>query len=224
MKIVFIGPSLPDAARQCASDITLRPPAIQGDIRKAIDEGFTSIGLVDGGFEYQPPVWHKEILYGLSIGVQIYGSSSMGALRAAECEAFGMIGIGAVFDGFKTGRLIDDADVALLHGPEELGYPALTVPFVNVSATLDTLQESGHLSPLQRELLETSARNIFFKERTWKRIVSGSGLGKEVLPVLTRGMVDIKRQDALQLLATMHEAPATLRKHAPDWQLNLTAL
>lgn len=224
MKIVFVGPSLPDAARQCASDITLRPPAIQGDIRKAIDEGFTSIGLVDGGFEYQPPVWHKEILYGLSIGVQIYGSSSMGALRAAECEAFGMIGIGAVFDGFKSGRLIDDSDVALLHGPEELGYPALTVPFVNVVATLDALHEKGHLSPPQRELLETSAQSIFFKERTWERVVSGSGLDTEFLPLLTHGRIDIKRQDALQLLAAMQESPANARKHAPDWQLNLTVL
>ena len=224
MKVVFVGPSLPDAAQLCATDITIRPPAIQGDIRRAIDEGYGCIGLVDGGFEYQPPVWHKEILYGLSIGVRIYGSSSMGALRAAECEDFGMIGIGTIFDGFKTGKLIDDADVALLHGPEELGYPALTMPLVNVIATLDALHGNGNLPSAQRERLETSARNIFYKERTWGKIIHDSSLGKDLLPLLTRGMVDVKRQDARQLLTAMQRASDGPSKEAPAWQLNLPAL
>ncbi|MBP1860040.1 TfuA-like protein [Rhizobium herbae] len=223
MKVVFVGPSLPDAAQLRAADITIRPPAIQGDIRRAIDEGYSRIGLVDGGFEYQPPVWHKEILYGLSIGVRIYGSSSMGALRAAECEDFGMIGIGTVFDGFKTGKLIDDADVALLHGPEELGYPALTVPLVNVIATLDALHENGSVPSAQREILEISARNIFYKERTWGKIVCDSGLGTDLLPLLNRGMVDVKRQDARQLLAAMQRASDDPSKETPAWQLNLPA-
>jgi len=224
MKVVFVGPSLPDAGCLCAGEISIRPPAIQGHIRNAIDEGATCIGLIDGGFEYQPPVWHKEILYGLSMGVRIYGSSSMGALRAVECEDFGMVGVGTIFEAFKTGKIIDDADVALLHGPEELGYPALTVPLVNVIATLDAVHGIGRLSSNQREMLEASARRIFFKERTWEKVVYDSGLNKELPPLLKRGMVDVKRQDAQQLLAIMQRASDGLSKDAPAWQLNFPVL
>lgn len=224
MKVVFVGPSLPDARRLCASEISIRPPAIQGDIRKVIDEGATCIGLVDGGFEYQPPVWHKEILYGLSMGVRIFGSSSMGALRAVECEDFGMVGVGTIFEGFRTGKMIDDADVALLHGPEELGYPALTVPLVNVIATLDALHGVGRISSMQREMLEAGARSIFFKKRTWAKIVYDSGLSKELSPLLKRGMVDVKRQDAQELLIIIQRASDGLSKDGPAWQLNVPVL
>ncbi|MCV9963204.1 TfuA-like protein [Pararhizobium sp. BT-229] len=220
MKVVFVGPSLPDADHLCAGEISVRPPAIQGDIQSAIDGGATCIGLIDGGFEYQPPVWHKEILYGLSLGVRIFGSSSMGALRAVECEVFGMIGVGAVFEGFKSGRLIDDADVALLHGPRELAYPGLTLPLVNVVATLDALHDSGQLSPMQRDLLENHARNIFFKQRTWEKIVHNSGLDMALAPLLRSSLVDIKRLDAHLLLAAMREASSVRSREIPDWQLN----
>lgn len=224
MKVVFVGPSLPDAAGLCAREISVRGPAIQGDVRDAIDAGATCIGLIDGGFEYQPPVWHKEILYGLSVGVRIFGASSMGALRAVECEAYGMIGIGTIFEGFKSGKFIDDADVALLHGPGELGYPALTLPLVNVIATLDVLNREGQLSISQRAVLEGCARNIFFKERIWETIVRESGLDIELLPILRRGLVDVKRQDAQQLLTMIQTMPDSLSEDTPPWQLNLPVL
>ncbi len=224
MKVIFVGPSLPDARRLCVGEISIRPPAVQGDIRNAIDEGVACIGLVDGGFEYQAPVWHKEILYGLSRGVRIFGASSMGALRAVECEDFGMVGIGTIFGDFKTGKLVDDADVALLHGPEELGYPALTLPLVNVVATLDALHENSRLPSTQRDMLEARARSTFFKQRTWEKIVHDSGLDMALVPMLRHGTVDVKRQDAQQLLNAMRRASDERDQRASAWRLNLPSL
>ena len=43
-----------------------------------------AIGIIDGYFERVPSVWHKEILWAMAEGIHVFGSASMGALRAAE--------------------------------------------------------------------------------------------------------------------------------------------
>ncbi|HEY5550419.1 MAG TPA: TfuA-like protein, partial [Opitutaceae bacterium] len=98
MKVVFVGPSLTDPKlRTDSGSVRFRPPAAMGDVTKAVIEGATAVGLVDGVFEAVASVWHKEILYALAEGVQVFGAASMGALRAAECAPYGMIGVGAIF-------------------------------------------------------------------------------------------------------------------------------
>ena len=94
MKVLFVGPSLPDAAVLCGRTIHVRPPAAHGDVLAAVRAGATAIGIVDGNFEHVAPVWHKEILHALDKGIAVFGAASMGALRAAECHTFGMVGIG----------------------------------------------------------------------------------------------------------------------------------
>jgi hypothetical protein len=59
MKILFVGPTLPDAAEIAGPGIALRPPAQKGDIVKAVEGGANAIGLIDGFFENVAPVWHK---------------------------------------------------------------------------------------------------------------------------------------------------------------------
>ncbi|WP_411196226.1 TfuA-like protein, partial [Rhizobium sp.] len=117
MKVIFAGPSLPDAESLAGEAIRVLPPAMQGDVLAQLERGANVIGLIDGGFEYAAPVRHKEILHALSLGVAVFGAASMGALRAAECHPFGMIGIGRIFEDYRTGRLVDDAAVALMHAP-----------------------------------------------------------------------------------------------------------
>src|SRR5688572_32760283 len=50
-------------------------------------------------------------------GVRVFGAASMGALRAAELQPFGMIGVGQVFQAYRRGHLTDDDEVAVAHGP-----------------------------------------------------------------------------------------------------------
>jgi hypothetical protein len=64
----------------------------------------------------------------------VFGAAGIGALRAAELDAVGMRGIGKIFEGYRDGILRDDDEVAVLHGPEELGYPPLTEALVNIRA------------------------------------------------------------------------------------------
>ena len=125
MKIVFAGPSL-CGAEYDAGDVIVRGPAQMGDLERAVAEGAHAVGLIDGHYQQVGAVWHKEILLALSSGVAVYGAASMGALRAAECEAFGMVPVGDIARRYCSGALFDDADVALTNGPAELGFPPLT--------------------------------------------------------------------------------------------------
>nr|WP_210276833.1 TfuA-like protein [Rhizobium sp. BK316] len=229
VKVVFIGPSLPDAASHASGDIVLRPPAVQGDVLRAVEDGANVIGLVDGGFENTAPVWHKEILFALSLDVTVLGAASMGALRAAECQAFGMIGVGRIFNDYVSGTIVDDADVALLHEPMELGGNALTVPMVNVRSTLDEMERLQFFDKAFRLALEQTAANLFFKKRSWALIVRAcaaipASQKQYWLDMLKARTVDQKRIDALALLEAVSGAANQRVSRNRHWEFRKTTL
>lgn len=209
MKVLFAGPSLhglraSDQLQKQFASLEWRGPAAQGDIARAVVEGASAIGLVDGRYEDIAAVWHKEILYAISEGVTVLGGASMGALRAAECADFGMLGVGAVFDRYRSGELEDDAAVAQLHAPEELDYAPVTEALVNVEATIGRFGKLLAISEDEAGRLDAAARRLFFKERTWSRIIREAGLqdgarGKRLGELVRCCKVDVKREDALTL-------------------------
>lgn len=228
MKVLYVGPTLPDA-KDYAGDIRVRGPAVQGDIFRAVEEGATVIGLVDGGFEYTAPVWHKEILYALSAGTRVLGAASMGALRAAECHSFGMTGVGGIFEEYRDGMRVDDSDVAQIHGPVELGWLPLSEPLVNIEATLGLLRERQFISSAEASHLEDVAGAMFFKDRTWRSIlVHASLLENGRSASIANGMqschVNRKRADAIALLDVMSRLDAKSPAPRPDWQFQHTSL
>lgn len=228
MKILFVGPTLPDA-QDHTGDIRVQAPAVQGDIFRAVEEGATVVGLVDGGFEYTAPVWHKEILYALSAGTTVLGAASMGALRAAECHSFGMIGVGGIFEDYRDGMRVDDSDVAQIHGPAELGWLPLSEPLVNITATLGLLRERQFVSPAEASHLEDVAHAIFFKDRTWRSIFARTSLledgrGASIANAVQTYHVNRKRADAIALLEIMSRLDARRNPTRPDWQFQHTSL
>src|SRR3990167_4481413 len=138
---IFLGPSLSQIeAKQLFPQAIYLPPVQCGDLLHILKLRPAMIAIVDGVFEAAAAVWHKEILYCLEEGITVYGSSSMGALRAAELAEFGMQGVGEIYHAYREKKLIDDDEVALLHtsGPD---YQALTIPMVNIRATLQRAVE-----------------------------------------------------------------------------------
>ena len=88
MKVLFAGPSLYGLDLDL-SGIVLRPPAKQGDVIAAVRDGATAIGLVDGYFGGAAAVWHKEILYALSLGREgprriVDGRAARGRVRGVR--------------------------------------------------------------------------------------------------------------------------------------------
>ena len=140
---VFLGPTLPLAEARAVLDATYLPPVSQGDVYRASLERPSAIGIIDGYFERVPAVWHKEILWAMSQGIHVFGAASTGALRAAELAPYGMVGVGAIFEAFRTGVLEDDDEVAVVHGAEDTGYRSLSEAMVNVRATLGHAEAAG---------------------------------------------------------------------------------
>jgi hypothetical protein len=225
MKVVFAGPSLSGTRQGHPSSIDFRAPAFQGDVYAAVVEGANVIGILDGFFESVSSVWHKEILHALSSGVRVFGAASMGALRAAECVDFGMIGVGEIFEAYRDGTLIDDDAVALAHGPSELGYMPLTVPLVNVIWTVAAWRARDLVDPDEAAVLLATARSIFFKDRTWRSVVEEARFVSEraasMLALVKLAAVDQKALDALMLVREV-EMTDDSRTAPPSWEFSRT--
>lgn len=214
--VIFAGPSLPPSAAPLIAGLDWRPPVRQGDLYLAALSGPAIIGVIDGYFERVPTVWHKEILWAMSQGIHVYGSASIGALRAAELADFGMKGIGHVYRQYRTGELTDDDDVAVLHGPAELNYVQVTEAMVNVHATIDRALRLGVVDPTIAAALVPIAKSLFYKDRTYEAILKAAteqGLApgelRRFASWLPNGQVDQKRMDAVEMLQAIAAHLAT---------------
>ena len=101
-----------------APDLVAQPPAAAGDMLRRRHDTPCTLVLIDGFFDQVRSPWHKELLLLRARGFRIIGAGSMGALRAAELDTMGMLGVGAVYRAFRAGRLTGDGisrrDVAQL--------------------------------------------------------------------------------------------------------------
>ena len=199
--VVFAGPTIPAREITARLDCTVLPPAAVGDVLRATRGGARLVLLIDGVFERQLPVWHKEILWALTRGVHVWGAASMGALRAAELHTFGMRGVGRIFEGYRDGTIEADDEVAVLHGPVEVGFAPVTEALVNVRATLDAAAAEGALDPEEARTALAAAARLNYRDRTWERVAAELGAaGIRLRAWLPAGRVDRKRLDALEVL------------------------
>ena len=198
--IVFLGPSLEPSAAETILSAEYRPPAKRGDLIAAAGGGATIIGLIDGVFHQESAVAHREILAAIQHGVTVIGASSMGALRAAEMDTLGMVGIGEIYRMYKSGELESDDEVALVFDPES-GI-ALSEPLINIRFTLKRAKGEGIIDDSVHDALLASARSLFYPKRTYGAVVSAAG---DALDETTRvrfldwvitGACDQKREDA----------------------------
>ena len=203
--IVFLGPSLDMESAEKILTAEYRPPAKRGDLIAAARDGAAIIGLIDGVFHQESAVAHREILAALKGGIRVVGSSSMGALRAAEMDTLGMVGIGEIYRMYKSGELESDDEVALVFDPAS-GL-SLSEPLINIRFTLLRAKESGIIDTAVHDALLVSARSLFYPKRTYRAIVSGSGdavdaaTRKRFLEWVDTNTCDQKRNDAIEALS-----------------------
>ena len=76
--IVFVGLTIPVEEARRIIDAECRPPVAQGDVYRAALCRLRLIGIVDGYFDGVSSVWHKEVLWAMAQGIQVFGSASMG--------------------------------------------------------------------------------------------------------------------------------------------------
>ncbi|MCK9590800.1 MAG: TfuA-related McrA-glycine thioamidation protein [Methanoregula sp.] len=205
--IVFLGPSLERSAAEKILSAEYRPPAKRGDLLAAVHDGAMIIGLIDGVFHQESAVAHREILTAIKKGVRVVGASSMGALRAAEMDTLGMVGIGEIYRMYKSGELESDDEVALVFDPSS-GL-ALSEPLINIRFTLKRAMKEEIIDTSVHDTLLASARSLFYPKRTYRSIVSGAVdaldeiTRERFLNWVTSGSCDQKKEDAVAALEYM---------------------
>jgi hypothetical protein len=234
---VFLGPSLPvaDAVRVLPGAVYL-PPVAVGDVYALVrDVRPRRIAIVDGYFERMAAVWHKEILWALEHGVAVSGAASMGALRAAELRSFGMTGVGRVYAAYARGRLVADDEVAIVHGPAEMGYVAMSTAMVDLRAGLATAVRRGAITARSGDRLIELGRAMFYRDRSWESLI-GAAAGAvparqraALAALVAAGLPSQKAADARALLrqlagerrARPGARPGT-RQAKPRWTMERT--
>lgn len=174
--VVTAGPTISAAdIRSVVPDAEVAPPIAFGQALSYDLRSGDTLLIVDGLFFQQPSVRHKELLTLMADGVRVVGSSSMGALRAAELHPFGMEGYGWVFESYRDGVLEADDEVGVVHGDADDGYPVFVDALVNMRHTLARAVATGVVcSELAERIIET-ARATPFTMRTWARLLSEVG-------------------------------------------------
>jgi hypothetical protein len=142
----------------------------------------------------------------------------MGALRAAELAAFGMRGVGVIFDAFVRGAmgpfdeparpgrpagglppLSADDEVAVAHLPAEAGYRAVSDALVNLRAGIAKTRASA----ADRARLVELARGRHYRDRTWARL-EADARAEGIAARIPR--VDVKAADARALIAALRKS------------------
>jgi hypothetical protein len=212
--IIYLGPSLPleEAKNILSSDsrreVVFAPPIRRGDIPKAVSEGFEIVGIIDGVFFRESAVSPRELMDILKSNVKIYGSSSMGALRASELDRYGMVGVGKIYQSYRDGTLNSDDEVALSFDSEE--YTPISEPLVNIRETIKKAVDENIINKEESEIIFKSAKSLYFPERRWNKIIENSErlMGKSLSifsEFIKKNRVDIKKEDAILLLKRIKE-------------------
>jgi len=222
--LVYLGPSLSLAkAKAILPHAIYRPPAKQGDIvTDVVNLQPNRIILIDGVFRENLSPWHKEIVFALQFpGVKaIYGASSMGALRAAELDFLGMIGIGKVYHWYKDSVTEDDSEVAVSYatreGPDGPLYYVNNIPLVDIRAGVEHYEREfldDPIAQLSRNFLE-QMRGVFYMDRTQALCEKAWA---ELCPDIPMPLISQKAIDATTALTDfeMYD-PEPLQKPTPD--------
>jgi hypothetical protein len=173
-RIIFAGPTLRDIPSESLKKLNslylLREPVRRGDIDALVQTGMPGeIVLVDGMFFDVPAVGHKEIMNALRAGWKVQGLSSMGAIRAAEMQRYGMIGFGRVFEMFAADPAFRDDEVTLLHHAAP-SYEPISEPLVHLRLMLNHMLEESIISDRQHTDVLTTLENIWFGYRTLENL------------------------------------------------------
>lgn len=218
---VFVGPSLPPAHRP-SGPFEWLPPATAGDVLGHLGRPPARLCLIDGLFDSCPAPWHKELLLLMSRGTIVFGAASMGALRSAELHRFGMIGIGRIFEAYRDGYLHGDDEVALMHATGALDWAPLTVPMIEVRATLVAACRARLLDVAVARRIRAVVRDIWFGERDWP-LMRKACLAEGIVDAATFAQIEaihvpLKRHDALACLSAVltWNAPPTPCEPPPE--------
>lgn len=206
--IIFVGPSLDRDTAATRLRAELHPPIKRGDLDDLLarDQLPATVGIIDGAFLQSLAISPKEVLRAIDRGIVLFGSSSMGALRAVECAPFGMIGIGKIYGEYQSGRIDADDEVAIVY--DSSTGRALSEPMINMRFAVTTALAAGVVSAAIAERFIQIAKGLYFPDRTTRTVLGllAAEVGDACAALrefFARQAPDTKREDAIALLDAM---------------------
>ena len=202
--VIYTGLSISFNEAKAILDADYRPPVKRGDIYRLLEENdnIDVIGIIDGVFHQSPAVAHKEILKALKEDITVVGGASMGALRACELYPFGMIGVGNIFNDYKTGVIDSDDDVAVALNPDTLEQ--MSESWINIKYNLDLAKESRIITDDDEKELLSIAKDTYYPKRSFEYTFKKSSLSPEKITSLTNyintNKFDITHDDAQKVI------------------------
>ncbi|MEV4000555.1 TfuA-like protein [Streptomyces halstedii] len=228
MMHVFVGPTLARSEPQLTvPGVRVHPPARHGDLFSASIRDGDTVVLIDGVYHQAPALRHKEILAAMGRGVRLIGAASIGALRAAELDRFGMLGVGAVYSAYADGAITGDDEVAVGQAPDG-EFRALTWPVVGLRHVLQLARSAGVVDGDRAARLLAALRGVYYPQRTLAAVQAvcdregEAGFARWLTARRAEDphFGDIKRADALQALgvALGHKVSAGPRLAPAVWE------
>lgn len=176
-RVIFVGPTaagLPDPEWPRRLGFEVRPPVRRGDVRLLLPESPGVLVIVDGVFHHALAVGHVELRNAVNRRWNVWGLSSMGAIRAYEMRFMGVRGFGRVYDLFCRCGDFQDDEVALIHEQAPPHRP-LTEPLVHLRLALSGLRDDGLLNAAVAAEVAEVLKGLYFGERTLSRLFAELG-------------------------------------------------
>jgi hypothetical protein len=164
-------------------------------------------------FLHQLAVSPREVVDVIRDGAVVFGASSMGALRGAECWPAGMRALGVIARLFRWGCLDSDDEVAVATNPEK-DYAATSVALINVRYAVSRAVRQKLIDRNVANAIVSTTKAIYFSERHWHRILYRAGVVDDdgSLEVFLTSF-DLKKRDALQAAAIVAQHLRGLNQH-----------
>jgi hypothetical protein len=142
-------------------------------------------------------------------GLLVFGSSSMGALRAAELYPYGMRGHGEVYEWIRNSSEFRDDLLGQVFSEEGSSVVALSMSYVDLHFNLLEMLRTNQIRERTFEVVSSTARALHYTERTPAGLKTAlETLGEtddEVLSAAQRSKAlgSQKKRDAIGMLAAV---------------------
>lgn len=166
-------------------------PVKRNEIYDDIKNGVHIIGIIDGEFLQNLSVSPTEIRDAMRCGLSVYGSSSMGAMRAAELLSFGMIGCGRIYEQISRDPYFRDDKLGQIFYE---GTDLISLPFMDFFLGMEDLVERKIVSRKDSNEVVKYYEDLHFADRNY------AALRAQIL----------KRPNKENLLDVLHKAKKSI--------------
>jgi hypothetical protein len=179
-------------------------PIKRDDILKDIQNGVQVIGIIDGEFLQNLSVSPTEIRDAMRCGLSVYGSSSMGAMRAAELSPFGMIGVGRIFEQIVSAPYFRDDKLGQIFYDD---IKMISTPFMDLQIGMEDLVKRRLIgAPIAMEILKIYQR-LHFADRSFsalkaeiRKSIKNQNKLLQAVETMQKNNISQKKLDAICLL------------------------